>query len=68
MVERNPGASSKYRTSAQKEMRQIDAPLTELRDYENDVIYPLATEQIGIDLDDGVKVNYEKFGKALKGI
>lgn len=25
-----------------------------------------ATEQIEIDLDDGVKVNYPKFGAALK--
>jgi hypothetical protein len=29
---------------------------------------PLATEQVEIDLDDGVKVNYPKFGKALKKI
>ncbi|MCD4674141.1 MAG: BREX-1 system adenine-specific DNA-methyltransferase PglX, partial [Anaerolineaceae bacterium] len=67
-VERNPGASKRDKTSAQKEMRKIDATLSELRDYENDVIYPLATEQIRIDLDDGVKVNYARFGKALKGI
>jgi len=30
--------------------------------------YPLATQRIEIDLDDGVKVNYNKFGKALKKI
>ena len=29
---------------------------------------PLATQQMAIDLDDGVKVNYPKFGKALKKI
>ncbi len=29
---------------------------------------PLATKQIKIDLDDGVKVNYPKFGKALKKV
>jgi hypothetical protein len=27
---------------------------------------PLAIQNIEIDLDDGVKVNYKKFGKALK--
>jgi hypothetical protein len=29
------------------------------------VLYPLATQQVEIDLDDGVKVNYNKLGKAL---
>jgi len=32
------------------------------------LLYPLATEQVEIDLDDGVKVNYPKFGAALKKI
>lgn len=36
--------------------------------WERDVLYPLATRQIDIDLDDGVKVNYLKFGTALKKI
>jgi hypothetical protein len=36
-----------------------------LKEYEDDVLYPLATEQVKIDLDDGVKVNYGKFGSAL---
>jgi hypothetical protein len=32
------------------------------------VLYPLATQQVAIDLDDGVKVNYNKLGKALRKI
>jgi hypothetical protein len=32
------------------------------------VLYPLATKNIEIDLDDGVKANYPKFGTALKKI
>jgi hypothetical protein len=32
------------------------------------VIYPLATRQVEIDLDDGVKVNYNKFPGALAKI
>lgn len=67
-VERNPAASKKDKIDAQKEMRSIEQILQELRAYEDEVIYPLATQQIKIDLDDGVKENYEKFGKALKGI
>jgi len=39
-----------------------------LEDYERDTLYPLATEQIALDLDDGVKVNYLKLGPALKKI
>jgi hypothetical protein len=31
-------------------------------------LYPLATEQVEIDLDDGVKVNYPNFHKALKKV
>jgi len=33
-----------------------------------EVLYPLATAQKEIDLYDGVKVNFPKFGKALKKI
>jgi hypothetical protein len=42
--------------------------LKELQEYEREVLYPLATERIAIDLDDGVLVNYNNFGNALKKI
>lgn len=48
--------------------RQADkyrAVVRELTDWERDVIYPLANERIDIDLDDGVKANYNKFPHAL---
>ena len=51
-----------------KEIEKINKMLAELDDYERDVLYPLATEQVEIDLDDGVKANYPKFGDALKKI
>ena len=35
---------------------------------QRDGLYPLATQQIHINLDDGVKANYPKFGAALKKI
>jgi hypothetical protein len=52
----------------QKEEDRLRKVLAELRDYEHDVLYPLATKQISIDLDDGVKANYPKFYPALKKI
>ena len=62
------GASQGEKTKALKEIEKINKILAELDDYERDVLYPLATEQVEIDLDDGVKTNYPKFGEALKKI
>lgn len=64
----NPATSQGEKTKALKEVDRLAKVLTELNDYERDVLYPLATEQVQIDLDDGVKVNYLKFGTALKKI
>jgi len=61
-------ASAREKNQAQKEIEKLSKVLTELTEYEDEILYPLATEQIAIDLDDGVKVNYAKFGKALKKI
>ena len=58
-------ASQGEKTKALKEIDQINKVLSELKEYEDEILYPLATQQIEIDLDDGVKVNYAKFGKAL---
>lgn len=52
----------------QKEADRLRKMLAELRDYEHDVLYPLATQQIEIDFDDGVKTNYPKFYRAVKKI
>ncbi|MCT2222985.1 BREX-1 system adenine-specific DNA-methyltransferase PglX [Microbacterium paraoxydans] len=51
-----------------READRLRKVLVELNEYEHDVLYPLATQQIAIDLDDGVKANYPKFGAALKKI
>ena len=58
-------ASQSQKTKALKEITQVNKILSELKEYEDDVLYPLATEQVKIDLDDGVKINYPKFGDAL---
>jgi hypothetical protein len=60
--------SASQKTSAIKENDKIDKMLVELREYERDTLFPLATERISIDLDDGVLVNYNKFGKAIKEV
>lgn len=64
----NPATSQGDKTRALKEADRLAKVLAELEDYERDVLYPLATEQKAIDLDDGVKANYLKFGAALKKI
>ena len=61
-------ATPSEKTKALREIEKLKKDLTELKDYERQTLYPLATQQIEIDLDDGVKVNYPKFGKALKKV
>ena len=60
--------SASQQTKAAKEKDKLKAVLLELQEYERDILYPLATERIAIDLDDGVLVNYNKFGKAIKEV
>ena len=54
--------------TAQKEADRLRKVLLELEGYEHDILYPLASRQLSIDLDDGVKTNYPKFGAALRKI
>jgi len=58
--------SSAEQTKAAKEKEKTQRILLELQEYEREILYPLATERIALDLDDGVLVNYNKFGKAIK--
>lgn len=63
------GSSSQgEKTKALKESEKISKMIAEMEEYEREVLYPLATEQVEIDLDDGVRANYPKFGTALKKI
>ena len=64
----NPGLKQGDRTRAQKEVDRVARVILELREWERDVILPLAQQKIEIDLDDGVKANYPLFGNALKKI
>ncbi|MBT5530403.1 MAG: BREX-1 system adenine-specific DNA-methyltransferase PglX, partial [Cytophagia bacterium] len=53
---------------ARREQDKLRITLLELKEYERDILYPLATERIHIDLDDGVLVNYNKFGETIKRV
>jgi hypothetical protein len=61
-------ASQGEKTKALKRIEELKKIFVELDDYERDTLYPLATRQVPLDLDDGVKVNYTKLGAALKKI
>jgi len=61
-------ASASMKSKAVRERLKMQHERQELEDYERDVLYPLSTERLEIDLDDGVKVNYPKFGKALRPV
>lgn len=60
--------SATERTKATKEIEKLKLMEADCRDYERNILYPLATERIAIDLDNGVMVNYNCFGKAVKEV
>ena len=70
LIEENNRAdlSGTARTRNLKLIEKYASMLAELEAYERDTLFPLAQKKIAIDLDDGVKVNYCKFGDALKKI
>ncbi|MDM0493533.1 BREX-1 system adenine-specific DNA-methyltransferase PglX [Clostridium perfringens] len=53
-------ATAKEKTASKKKIDKIMKQIEECKEYDEVVAY-LANEQINIDLDDGVKVNYAKF-------
>ncbi|MGL4671531.1 BREX-1 system adenine-specific DNA-methyltransferase PglX, partial [Cetobacterium sp.] len=57
----------KDKKDAEKRLKELDAELKELKDFSNEVKH-IGDLKISLDLDDGVKVNYDKFGKILKKI
>lgn len=64
----DPSASQAQRTKALKDMAGVGKQIEELNAWERDVVFPMAQQKIEIDLDDGVKANYPKFGGAVKKI
>ncbi|MBR8823163.1 hypothetical protein IX293_001428 [Fusobacterium necrophorum] len=60
-------STPKEKKDAQKKGKELHDILKELKDYANKVKH-IAEQRISLDLDDGVKVNYEKLGSVLKKI
>ena len=67
-IEVSAEMSQSEKTKAIKEITKLNKTIEELKDYERDVLYPLAIQQVQLDLDDGVKMNYPKLGAALKKV
>lgn len=61
-------ASPAQKTRALKDIEAAGRQIEELDAWEREVLFPLATQKITLDLDCGVKANYPKFGAALKAI
>lgn len=55
------------RKTYEKSLKELNGMLLEIKNFANDVKH-IVEQRISIDLDDGVKVNYEKFGSVLKKI
>jgi type II restriction/modification system DNA methylase subunit YeeA len=55
-------------SKARKEIDKIDIKLADCKQYEEEILYPLASERIALDLDDGVLVNYNKLGSAVAAV
>lgn len=60
--------NAREKTAARKESDALKKTLRECEDYERNILLPLAQQRIDLDLDDGVRVNYLKFGNALATI
>ena len=55
------------KTKATKRLKELTKQTEELKKYD-EIIHNLADQQIEIDLDDGVVINYAKFEKVLAKI
>lgn len=56
------------KASEVRQSEKLQTAIKECADYERDILYPLATCNLPIDLDDGVLVNYLRMGKAVRTI
>ena len=59
--------TDREKVSAEKEQARLNKVLLELQEYGRE-LFKIATERIAIDLDDGVFVNYNKFGNVIKAV
>jgi len=59
--------SAREKNAALNEIDKLELMLRDCRQYEK-ALFTIATQKISIDLDDGVKVNYQKFKEVLVSI
>ena len=57
--------SANLSTAERRELDRLTTQITECREY-HDFLHEVADKQIAFDLDDGVVVNYAKFGDVLQ--
>ncbi|MFH4676808.1 BREX-1 system adenine-specific DNA-methyltransferase PglX [Vibrio diabolicus] len=67
LTESSTNASSTEQRRIDKELKSIEKKQSELRAFDEELKH-LAEMKISIDLDDGVKVNYGKFGNLLADV
>ena len=67
LAERMAAADTAERARISRQMEKLRAQALELRDYE-EKIHHLADQMLTLDLNDGVKANYEKFAQVLTAI
>ncbi|MGC9328742.1 MAG: hypothetical protein ACP5I1_13995, partial [Candidatus Hinthialibacter sp.] len=66
-ITNDENGNSRDKRSAQKEIELLQKQQEEMRKYD-EILHHYADMQIEIDLDDGVKVNYAKFGELVQKI
>jgi len=59
--------TDREKVTAEKKQARISKVLIELQEYDRE-LFKIATARISIDLDDGVLVNYNKFGHVIKQV
>lgn len=67
-VSNNPDSSAKDAKEAGKTLTKLEAKQRDALDFDRGDMSRIAALQIAIDLDDGVKVNYQKFKGVLPDI
>ncbi|WP_425004475.1 BREX-1 system adenine-specific DNA-methyltransferase PglX [Mycolicibacterium sp. S3B2] len=63
-----PTAEKREATRLGKERDTLAARRREIRDWIDDALFPLATAEVDLDLDDGVKQNYPKLHGVVKKV
>jgi hypothetical protein len=61
----NENATNKDKNEADKRIKNIELKLKELISFDRDNLTSFAQNRVDIDLDDGVKVNYNRFKDVL---